>query len=86
MYLRRMVFPDILYHYHIHQAEKSGGGLAIGALPEANPTVVSEGDEEAEILVVQIEIEGLSIRCICAYGPQEYDKSEKKDKLGQIIF
>ena len=67
--------------FELIRAEKGGGGLAIGALPEANPTVVSEGDDETEILVVQIEVDGFPIRCICAYGPQEYDKIEKKDKF-----
>ena len=50
--------------FELIRSEKGGGGLAIGALPEVNPNVVSEGDEETEILVVQVEVNGLPIRCV----------------------
>ena len=39
---------------------------------------ISEGDNEAEILVIQVEVKQFKIRCIVAYGPQEKDKVERK--------
>ena len=50
-----------------------GGGLAILVKPELHPVFVSEGDDQVEILVVQIRVENLQIRIINAYGPQECD-------------
>ena len=60
---------------------KSGGGIAIGALTDLNPVFISEGDDEVEILVIQIEVQQFKIRCIVGYGPQENEQSEKKDKF-----
>ena len=57
------------------------GGLAIGIENELKecPALISEGDEEAEILVVEIKMGNLPTRIICAYGPQEGSpKSEVK--------
>ena len=42
---------------------------------------ISEGNDEVEILVVEIEVSILRIRCICGYGPQESDSNERKDKF-----
>ena len=57
---------------------KSGGGIAIGALNDVNPVFISEGDDEVEILVIQIEVQQFQIRCIVGYGPQESEQNEKK--------
>ena len=42
---------------------------------------ISEGDDEVEILVIQIEVQQFQIRCIVDYYPQECDQNEKKDKF-----
>ena len=49
------------------------GGLAIGIENELKecPALISEGDEKAEILVVEIKMGNHPTRIICAYGPQE---------------
>ena len=46
---------------------KSGGGIAIGALNDVNTVFISEGDDEVEILVIQIEVQQFQIRCIVGY-------------------
>ena len=48
---------------------------------ELNPTWISEGNDEVEFLTIQINLEGLSIRCVNGYGPQENDQNEKKQKF-----
>ena len=58
-----------------------GGGLAIGDLEDVNPVWISEGDDDVEILVVEIVVFILKIRCICGYGPQESDTIERKEKF-----
>ena len=42
---------------------------------------ISEGDDEVEILVIQIEVQQFKIRYIVGYGPQENEQIEKKDKF-----
>ena len=39
---------------------------------------ISEGDNDGEILVIQVEVKQFKIRCVVAYGPQEKDKIERK--------
>ena len=70
--------------YELHRtfkAEKGekGGGIAIGVLNDLDPSWISEGDDDAEALTVEIWVDGFPIRLICGYGPQEYDRKERKD-------
>ena len=67
--------------FELNRKEKAGGGLAIGALEELKPVWISEGDDDVEILVVKIEISDFRIRCICAYGPQETDCIDRKERF-----
>ena len=62
-----------------------GGGLAIGVLNVLNPSWISEGDDDAEVLTVEIWVEGFPIRLICCYGPQEYDGKFRKDKFWEYL-
>ena len=48
---------------------------------DLSPVQVSEGDNTTEVLVVEIHMEEKNIRIINAYGPQMYDRSEKKSKF-----
>ena len=64
--------------FELARETKAGGGLAIGALPDVNPVLISEGDENVEVLVIEISASGLEIRCICGYGPQENHSLERK--------
>ena len=57
--------------YELHRtssAEKEvkGGGLAIGVLSVLDPSWISEGDDNAEALTIEIWIEGFPIRLLCA--------------------
>ena len=58
-----------------------GGGLAIGILKCLNPVWISEGGDETEILVTEVTVQKLKIRCITAYGPQNCEKIEKKEQF-----
>ena len=69
--------------YELHRTIKSskgekGGGIAIGVLNVEQPSWISEGDDEAEAITVEIWVQGFPVRLICGYGPQEYDKSDRK--------
>ena len=64
--------------YELNRKNRSGGGLAICVIEELKPVWISEGDDTTEVLVVEIDISGLKIRCVGAYGPQENVPIEKK--------
>ena len=49
------------------------------------PSWISEGDNEAEAITVEIWVEGFPIRLVCGYGPQEYDKRDRKDKFWSYL-
>ena len=63
----------------LRKNEKGGGGLAIGCQQNLDPCLVSEGTEMVEAISVDIFIRNMKIRCCTAYGPQENDKTEKKE-------
>ena len=67
--------------YELVRSTKFGGGLAIGALDEINPAFISDGDDITEILVVEVKINGMQVRCINGYAPQENDSKDKKQKF-----
>ena len=62
-----------------------GGGLAIGVLNSLEPSWISEGDDEAEALTVEIWLGDIPIRLICGYGPQEGDKVERKKNFWKYL-
>ena len=59
----------------IVRAEKgeNGGGFAIVVLSELEPSWISEGDDDTEVITVEIWLGGFPVRLQCGYGPQEYD-------------
>ena len=67
--------------FELNRTGKAGGGLAIRALNDTEPIWISEGDNEVEVLVVEISVSEMQIRCIAAYGPQEGATPEKKEKF-----
>ena len=69
---------------HAEKGQK-GGGIAIGVLNDLDPSWIGEGDDDVEVLVIEIWIEGFPIRLICGYGPQESDRRDRKDKFWDYI-
>ena len=69
------------------EAEKGekGGGVAIGVLNELHPSWISEGDDDAEALTIEIWVEGFPLRLVCGYGPQEYDNKERKESFWKYL-
>ena len=49
------------------------------------PSWISEGDDDAEAITVEIWVEGFPIRLVCGYGPQENDTTERKDKFWKYL-
>ena len=71
--------------YELNRKDKNGGGLAIGVMERLKPVWISEGDDNTEVLVFEIDVSGFKIRCVGGYGPHEYDLIEKKKAfLGRL--
>ena len=64
--------------YELIRKNKQCGGLAMGTLEELQPAFISEGDDNTEILVIEVNM-GINIRCVNGYGPQENDLTSKKE-------
>ena len=64
--------------FELTRKNLNGGGLAIGAVHDVEPVWISEGDDEVEVLVIQIRLGDIYVRCLAGYGPQEKDPSERK--------
>ena len=64
--------------FELIRKQSAGGGLAILTKSDLEPIWVSEGDDEVEILVIEVHIENYPIKIINAYCPQESDSIERK--------
>jgi exonuclease III len=67
--------------YQLVRKESQGGGMAIAAKKDLNPVWMWEGNDETEVLAIQISVKEMKIRCVNAYGPQENASVEKKDNF-----
>ena len=55
-----------------------GGGTMIASHKDFNPKLIVEYEDEFELLVVEIKVDGKEIRVISGYGPQENWPEEKR--------
>ena len=53
--------------------------MAIGVVNHLDPSWISEGDDMAEALTVEVWVKDFPIRLICGYGSQENDRKERKE-------
>ena len=71
------IILDGYFTYEHIRNNKEGGGVAISAMKELRPVLVSDGGEEAEALTIDIQVKDMTLSVISAYGPQESAPSEK---------
>ena len=69
----------------LRKTNVGGGGFVIGVIKELNPALVREGDDDIEALSVEIALKNIKIRCCTAYGCQENEKVEKKEKFWNFL-
>ena len=63
---------------HIRQ-NKNGGGIALAVIEELEPVWIKDGGDLAEAITIKVALGNtFNIRVTNAYGPQEYDSSDKK--------
>ena len=74
------------FHTYEHiRSNKEGGGVALSACKDLQPTFISDGGEGVEAITVDIHLKEISISVISAYGPQESDCIEKKTMFWKYL-
>ena len=64
---------------------KKGGGLLTAADEDLNPVLISTGEEDNEIITIEVNINEHRIRIINGYGPQEDEDSQRVLSFWQEI-
>ena len=71
--------------YYLSRQHSQGGGLALGVSKDIESALIREGDDDTEILSVQIVAGDFPIRIVTGYGPQENSNSSKKEKFWEFL-
>ena len=67
-------------NYEVFQKNRNsqGGGILTAIDPSLNPLIISEENLSAEILTVQLDLNGHPLRVINGYSPQSDDNEQKR--------
>ena len=76
---------DYVIFQLIRKGGKEGEGLATGALKDLKPIIIREGDNDIEILSIEINVSGFKIRVINGYSPQLSDTKDKKNNYWALM-
>ena len=76
---------DNFQMFYLYRQDSQGGGLVLGVDKEIESTLVREGNDAVEAIVVQVRIETLTVKIIVGYGPQENALMEKKEKFWEFL-
>ena len=71
--------------FYLNRQESQGGGVALGIKNDIESTLIRDGNNEAEVISVQVEVGTIPIRIIAAYAPQENANVEKKKLFWDFI-
>ena len=65
--------------FYLSRQKSQGGGLAVGVSKMLESTLLSEGDDDTEVVWVLVVVGDIQIRVIAGYGVQENASKEKKE-------
>ena len=71
--------------FYLSRKESNGGGIALGVSKIFESTLVSEGNDETEVISVLVIVGDIPIRIVVGYGVQENASKEKKEKFWDYI-
>ena len=71
--------------YELLRKKSNGGGLALGVHHDLQPAWVDQGDDEVEVIVVEVWVNDFPIRIVNGYGPQLSDSIERKQNFWAFI-
>ena len=64
--------------FNLYRQNSQGGGLTVGNDENIESTLVREGNDEIEAIVVQVVLGQIPVQIIVAYGPQEMPSRKRK--------
>ena len=64
--------------YELLRKKCNGGGLALGVHNDLQPVWIDQGDDDVEVIVVEVWVNEFPIRIVNGYGPQMSDSIERK--------
>ena len=70
---------------HLRTTKTAGGGILLANSQGLCPALVRDGSDDVEAVTVVINVKKMQIVCTSAYGPQENDSIEKKNKVLAIF-
>ena len=70
---------------HIRSTQDGGGGLAIGCSTKLKPVLTKHGGDDVEAITINVNVKNFKISFNNAYGPQNNDSVDKKDKFWQYF-
>ena len=73
------------YTYEHLRTKKEGGGVALSAHKDLQPTFISDGGDGVEAITVDVHFKDISISVISAYGPQESESLEKNNNFWNYL-
>ena len=71
--------------FYLNRQDSQGGGVALGIKKDIEATLIRDGNDETEIISVQVELGIFPIRIIVAYAPQENANSERKKNFWDFV-
>ena len=71
--------------FYLNRKDSLGGGIAVGIDKDIESTLVREGDDDIEAMVVQVVLGAIPVQIVVAYGPQENALKEKKEKFWEFL-
>ena len=71
--------------FYLNRKNSMGGGIAVGIDKDIESTLVREGDDNIEAMVLQVVLGTIPVKLVVAYGPQENALKEKKESFWEFL-
>ena len=73
--------------YQIYEVvrDRGYGGMALGVHKSLESVWLRQGSDRVEALTINVSVKGFSVQVTIAYGPQEYNKMERKEILELLV-
>ena len=83
-HLNRLKMENFIVYERLRD-KTDGGGVAIAAISELNPTLISQGEDDVEAITIEVHAKNATILCTSAYGPQMREHINKKHQFWKYL-